>query len=533
MYRSRLLPLLVCVGLAAAAGCQPNQGTAAPAEAPAIPVSRPVEREVSNYEDFTGQTDAVQVVDIRARVTGYLNETPFKEGSEVHKGDLLFVIDPRPYQAQLDQAEAQVVANEASFNYAKSVNRAISPPPRRQPGADEQDYAAMEQADARMKAAVASTEVYKLNMEFTGSSPITGQISRYYVTPGNLVNQDSTLLTTIVSLDPMYAYFEMDEPTLLRIRRAIQDGRMKLPAEGAMKVLMGLQGEDGYPHEGVINFFNNQVNSATGSISLRGVFPNPRPPGDVPRVTAAPSACSACPAPSVGVVRGRCGARVGRPAWRTRLLSPGMFVRIRLPIGEPHKALLVIDGAILSDQGQKYVYVVGDDKSNTCPSRPGHSAGRPARGPQRAEGRRLGRRRGAAAGSPENPGPARSDRHADARRLGRRLIDPPPTPGEGRVGPPSPRRGRRLMISRFFIDRPVFATVLSVVITLIGGIALIFLPIAVPAHHAAGRRRVHLLSRRLRPGRGRHRGRADRAGGQRRQVRARSAAPRPWARSRA
>ncbi len=115
MRRFRLLPLFGCACLAAAAGCQPNQGPAAAAEAPAIPVSQPVEREVMNYEDFTGQTDAVQVVDIRARVTGYLNKMLFKEGSEVNKGDLLFVIDPRPYQAQLDQAQGQVDANEASF----------------------------------------------------------------------------------------------------------------------------------------------------------------------------------------------------------------------------------------------------------------------------------------------------------------------------------------------------------------------------------------------------------------------------------
>ena len=286
MRRFHLLPLFGCACLAAAAGCQPNKGPAAAAEVPAIPVSRPVEREVMNYEDFTGQTDAVQVVDIRARVTGYLNETLFKEGSEVSKGDLLFVIDPRPYQAQLDQAQAQIVANEASFTYAKSVYTSDQAAPsavsREQMA---QDYAAMAQADARRKASVASTEVFKLNMEFTRvQAPITGQISRYYITPGNLVNQDSTLLTTVVSLDPIYAYFEMDEPTLLRIRRAIQDGRMSRPAEGAMKVFMGLQGEDGYPHEGVINFFNNQVNSATGSISLRGVFPNPRPSGDLLRV---------------------------------------------------------------------------------------------------------------------------------------------------------------------------------------------------------------------------------------------------------
>ena len=126
-------------------------------------------------------------------------------------------------------------------------------------------------------------EVYKLNHEFTKViSPIDGQVSRYYLTLGNLVNQDQTLLTTVVSLDPMYAYFDMDEPTLLRVRRAINEGRIKRRPDGAnIPVLMGLQGEDGFPHQGTINFVNNQVNPTTGSITVRGVFANPEPPGGI------------------------------------------------------------------------------------------------------------------------------------------------------------------------------------------------------------------------------------------------------------
>ena len=142
------------------------------------------------------------------------------------------------------------------------------------------------------------------------------------MTVGNLVNQDQTLLTTVVSLDPMYVYFDLDEPTLLRIRKARQSGEVKPAPGGQLPVLMGLQGEDGFPHQGVVNFVDNQVNPATGSISVRGVFPNPRP-NDGPR-----------------------------------LLSPGMFVRVRLPIDRPHQALLVIDRAINFDQGLKFVYVV-------------------------------------------------------------------------------------------------------------------------------------------------------------------------------
>ncbi|HVS34238.1 MAG TPA: efflux RND transporter periplasmic adaptor subunit, partial [Gemmataceae bacterium] len=297
-------------------------------------------------------------------VTGYLEQTLFKEGSEVQKGDLLFVIDPRPYQAQLDYAQAQIQADKTSLALANRVLDADKASPIAV--SDEQkavDAAKLQLAKAQVDAADANKKVYDLNMEFTQvRAKITGQVSRYYQTPGNLINQDSTLLTTIVSLDPMYAYFEMDEPTLLRIRRAIREGRMKMPAEGAMKVFMGLQGEDGYPHEGIINFFNNQVNSATGSISLRGVFPNPRPAGDVERMTAAAVGMFGMASPAgMGSFAAATVPMSGGLRWSLRLLSPGMFVRIRLPIGEPHSAYLVSDGAIVSDQGAKYVYIVGTD----------------------------------------------------------------------------------------------------------------------------------------------------------------------------
>ncbi|SIO31335.1 membrane fusion protein, multidrug efflux system/membrane fusion protein, multidrug efflux system [Singulisphaera sp. GP187] len=315
--------------LAVVAGCQHQPTAVAPPQPPVIPISQPIEREVTEYADFTGQTDAVQAVDIRPRVTGYLVEMPFKEGADVKTGDTLFVIDPRPYKAQLDQAEGQVNLYRAQLKLAKIVfarDQAINV---RVPNSIsqehlEQDLAAVEEADARVKAFEKNMEAYKLNHDFTKvTSPIDGHVSRYYLTLGNLVNQDQTLLTTVVSQDPMYAYFDVDEPTLLRLRRAINQGKLNPPQPGVdLPVLMGLQGEDGFPHQGVINFVNNQVNPTTGSISVRGVFPNPMPHGGI------------------------------------RLLSPGMFVRIRLPIGKPHPALLIIDRAIASDQGLKYVYVV-------------------------------------------------------------------------------------------------------------------------------------------------------------------------------
>jgi membrane fusion protein, multidrug efflux system len=361
MRRRSLFLLIVCSLSAAAWGCQGEQASGPSAsELPALSVSQPVEREVTNYEDFTGRADAVEVVDLKARVQGYLTKLQFKEGSEVSKGDLLFEIDPRPYQAQLDQAQSQVTLNEASLKLAQtSLTRDQAIAAAVTNGVSQQqldqDKAAVDEAQARLNAAKASTEVYKLNLEFTRvASPIDGQISRYYMTRGNLVNQDSTLLTTVVSLDPMYAYFDMDTPSLLRIQRGIIEGRLHLPEDGNMLVLMGLPGEEGYPHEGTLNFVNNQVNSGTGSKSVRGIFANPKLPRGLPSLAA--STFGMLPSP-----QGQGGLMALAPfvgAKGTRLLSPGMFVRIRLPIGQPYKARLVLDRVIQSDQDRKYVYVL-------------------------------------------------------------------------------------------------------------------------------------------------------------------------------
>jgi multidrug efflux system membrane fusion protein len=321
--------VVAALGLIASGGCQRPASQVAPAEPPVLPVSKPIQRAVTDYVDFTGRTDAVEAVDIRPRVTGFLLRAPFKEGSDVKKDDLLFEIDPRPYQAQLNQAKGQVALNEASLKLAQATYARDLPLASKGAVTQQeldQDKAAVDEADARLKATKASLQVYELNLEFTKvTAPIDGQTSRYYLRAGNLVNQDQTLLTTIVSLDPIHVWFEMDEPTLLQLRRARNTGEIKPTPEGQYPVLMGLQGEDGMSHYGTINFVNNQVNPATGSISIRGVFPNPKPEGG------------------------------------TRLLSPGMFVRVRLPIGQPHPALLVIDRAIGSEQGQKFVYVVDAD----------------------------------------------------------------------------------------------------------------------------------------------------------------------------
>jgi membrane fusion protein, multidrug efflux system len=329
--RSLLLVFPCSLLVAVMAGCQANRAAVAPPEPPAVPVSHPVQREVTDYVDFTGRTEAIHSVDIRPRVTGYLVKMPFKEGAEVKVGDRLFVVDPRPYKAQLDQARGQIELYKASLRLtevtlARDVAINLRQPRSISQQQIDQEQAQVDEARARVKAFEQSMEIYQLQYDFTEvTSPIDGMISRYYLTLGNLVNQDSTLLTTIVSQDPMYTYFEMDEPTLLRIRRAINEGKIKQPKDGTMSILMGLQGEDGFPHKGTVNFINNQVNPQTGSILVRGIFPNHKPEGG------------------------------------QRLLSPGMFVRIRLPIGLPHSAFLVIDRAIGSDQGMKFLYVVDAD----------------------------------------------------------------------------------------------------------------------------------------------------------------------------
>jgi multidrug efflux system membrane fusion protein len=322
--------LLICP-IVCFTGCTSKTLEVAPAEAPAVPVSQPVQRQVTDYVDFTGRVEAPEAVSVVPRVTGYLMSTPFKEGAEVKKDDVLFEIDPRPYQAQYDQAEGQVILNEARVREAMADN-ARAKELAKTPGAiSKQDLdryqAAEEEAQASVQAAKASLEVYKLNLGFCKvTSPLTGQISRYYLTPGNLVNQDQTQLTTVVSVDPMYVYFDIDENTLLRIRRAVNEGKIQRYQRGEIPIYIGLEGEEGYHHQGTVDFVNNQVNPGTGSITVRGIIPNAKPENGV------------------------------------RLLSPGMFVRVRLPIGKPHDALLVIDRAIGSDQGIKYVYTA-DDKN--------------------------------------------------------------------------------------------------------------------------------------------------------------------------
>jgi RND family efflux transporter MFP subunit len=314
----------LCLGLA---GCV-RAPSAAPEAAPTpVTVSRPVERDVTDYADFTGRTAAVDSVEVRARVLGYLDTVHFKEGALVKKGDLLFEIDPRPYRADLERAVGTVAQYEARVHRTEHDYRRVkSLLARGAVGQEEYDKyeADYREAAANLDVARANRDLAALNLEYSRiTAPVSGRVSRYVVTVGNLIQSGDqnggTLLTTIVSVDPMYVYFDMDERTVLRIRQLIREGKASSSHESEWPVALGLANEEGFPHEGTIDFEDNQVNPRTGTLRVRGVFPN-----------------------------------------KDEALSPGLFARVRVPIGRAHRALLVTDRAIDTDQGQKVLYVVNE-----------------------------------------------------------------------------------------------------------------------------------------------------------------------------
>src|SRR5205807_2753739 len=232
--------------------------------------------------DFTARIAAVDSVEVRAHVWGYLDKVNFKEGAMVKKGDVLFELDPRPYQATLNQAKAKVAQDQAQLtfdeaeyqrNFRLAGTGAVS-------RSDLDKTAAARGVDlaniAADKAVVASRQ---LDLEYTKVlAPVSGRVSRYVVTVGNLIQSGDqnggTLLTTIVSVDPVYAYFDMDERTVQRIGQSIREGKAESAPDTEWPVSLGLATEEGFPHQGTINFVDNQVNPKTGTLRVRGVLPN-------------------------------------------------------------------------------------------------------------------------------------------------------------------------------------------------------------------------------------------------------------------
>ncbi len=314
-------------------GCR-EKAAAPPTAPPTVEVARPLEREVSDYAEYVGRTEAIDSVQVRARVSGYLQNVNFKEGELVKKGQMLFEIDPRLFEAQVNSSRAQVVSAEATLKRARSDNTRYQEIAAKTPGAvSKQDVdkfqAVADQASANLQAAQAALAQNQLNLTWTKvTAPVDGRISRYFVTVGNLITQDQTVLTTIVSTGRIYAYFDMDDTTVLRVRQLAREAKAKFGQEGAgAPVYLRLENEKGFPHQGQINFEDNTITPRTGTLRVRGVFAN-----------------------------------------QDDALQPGYFVRLRVAIGMPHRALLVPDRAIDNDQGRKVLRVVNE--KNQVVSRP-------------------------------------------------------------------------------------------------------------------------------------------------------------------
>jgi len=315
------------VFLIATIGCLLSCNKQEPVQAippPPVTISKPVQKEIVEWDEYTARTEAVENVNITPRVSGYIDNITFKAGDLVNKGDLLFVIDPRPYQAAFDQAQAQERVAEAD-QQLQNANFARQDKLRSTGVIAKEDFdtalSNKNQAAARVLAGQAAVESAQLNLTFTQiTSPITGRISREQVTVGNLVQADTTLLTNIVSVDPIYAYFYVDERSVLDYEKQVRQGKLADARSSSVPVYLQLENESRFPHEGNIDFRSNQFNSSTGTLAVRGLFPN-----------------------------------------ADGILIPGGFARIRVAATPLHSAFLVTDRAIGTDQGQKYVLVVGQD----------------------------------------------------------------------------------------------------------------------------------------------------------------------------
>ena len=271
---------LIALSLAAAlSGCSRSQPKIGEPPPPEVSASTPVSREITDSVEFIGHTESLKTICVRAMVTGYLDKVMFKEGDEVLENAPLFKIDPRIYQAQFDQAKANLVQAQAHLNRLESdLQRAKKLLPLKAVSQEDYDKAEGDrnEAAAAVEVAQASLAYAKQNLDYTTiSARISGRVSRQLIDPGNMVKANDTALTTIVSMDPMYAYFDVDERTMLQIRRLMQAGKVSLASGGNAKVYMGLADEEGFPHEGTINFIDNQVDGPTGTMRFRGVFPNP------------------------------------------------------------------------------------------------------------------------------------------------------------------------------------------------------------------------------------------------------------------
>lgn len=325
---------LLMAGALALAACEPTaeaQNTPAAPPPPEVTVAKPVVREIVEDDEFVGRFEAVDAVALRARIGGYLDAIHFQDGQIVAAGDLLFTIDQRPFTAELDRAKAQMEVTQTQLDYAQSqfdrgadlVRRGTIP--QQQYDQRNQEYLA---AQASFQAAQAAVTTAELNYGYTEiRSPLAGRIDRRLVSIGNLVTADQTVLTTIVSQDPIYFYFDIDERSLLNYQRdAISRGGALQQGAGALAVKVRLADDLG-AHDGVLDFAENRIDDASGTIRLRARLDNP-----------------------------------------DSLFQPGMFGRVNVPASLPHEGVLLPDEAVSSDQDRRVVYVL--DENNTVEMRP-------------------------------------------------------------------------------------------------------------------------------------------------------------------
>ncbi|AVR18896.1 efflux RND transporter periplasmic adaptor subunit [Burkholderia multivorans] len=309
-----------CVLLLALSGCHDGQGGAPSAPLPEVGVATVVPRTVRIADEFNGRVEAVDAVELRPRVSGYLQRIRYKEGDLVAQGAVLFEIDPRPYRIALDRAIAQQQRARAAEHLARvQLQRVQTLIDAHATSQEELDNArtAAEQARADLQAADAAVADAKLNLGFTEvRAPISGRVGRALATAGNLARADDTLLTTVVSQDPVYVYFDCDEQSYLRYNAQRADPAHR--AIGADPVRVGLANEMGFPHAGTVDFLDNRLDPQTGTIRARVRLPN-----------------------------------------ADHTFTPGLYARVQLVSGRERSALLVDDKAVLTDQDRKYVYVIG------------------------------------------------------------------------------------------------------------------------------------------------------------------------------
>jgi RND family efflux transporter MFP subunit len=314
------------------AGCdqgQPQASQQKPAgPAPVVTVSQPVQRDIVEWDEYTGRFDAAETVEIRARVSGYLSEIRFKDGQQVKQGDLLFVIDRRPFERALEQAQAELFAATTKVENANLDVVRGRPLIERKIISDktfDDRMAIVRDAEAAVKVAEAKVKSSELDLSFaTMSAPISGRISRTLVTSGNWISAGSvagtTLLTTIVSQDPIYIYFDVNENNYIKYKRLAERGISAGAADVGAVVEVALSDERGYPHKGKLDFLDNRIDQGTGTLRARAVLAN-----------------------------------------KARLFSPGLFARVRVTGSPNYTARLIPDEAIGTDQTNKYVLVVGED----------------------------------------------------------------------------------------------------------------------------------------------------------------------------